>query len=100
MNKEKKRQRRDWDMIIESWRSSGLTVKEFCREQMINRSDFYRHRREREEKTQGLVKIEPVSEEQSRLVIVETPNRYRVLIQEGVDAEHLGFVLSVVERQR
>ena len=77
-----------------------MTVKEFCSEHSINRSDFYRHRKRLRNETQGLVKIEPLHERQSSLVIVETPNRYRVLIQEGVGAEHLGIVLSVVERQR
>lgn len=100
MKGQKSRHRRDWVSIVKAWEESGQTVKDFCGQNSIYTSDFYRHRKRVKNGHQRLVKIEPVKEQQSNMIIVETPNRYRILIQNRVDPDLLGGVLTVLEQRR
>ena len=41
----RKRIKRDWSVVFEEFRQSGITIKEFCRVKGISPSLFYKHRK-------------------------------------------------------
>ncbi|AQQ71500.1 hypothetical protein SMSP2_01874 [Limihaloglobus sulfuriphilus] len=38
-------QRRFWEMVIETWRSSGLPVRQFCKQEGLSEPTFYSWRK-------------------------------------------------------
>ena len=94
------RRKRDWTNIIQDWRSSGKSVKEFCRESEIPTREFYRMRKRLNVPETGLVKILP---KQNSLVpihqglVLEVGTTYRIRIQNGFPAETLKSLLSLLD---
>jgi transposase-like protein len=94
------RRKHNWNEIIEKWIESGQSVKEFCRENTITASEFYRNRKRLSRETTRLVKIHPSMEKPTATLIIETPRRYRLLLSSDFNAAFLGRVLAVLETER
>jgi hypothetical protein len=95
-----------WQMAIETWRGSGLSVRQFCTKEGLSEPSFYSWRkklagddseRDNQDKAEPSVFIEVAMPQNASAVIellLTSGNTLR--ISAGVDSATLSTVLSVV----
>jgi hypothetical protein len=100
MEIQKKRQKRNWHEIITNWENSGKSVKDFCDEAGLYKSDFYRMRKKLNADEPGMVKI-PAKEIAAGMaekpMILEICRKYRIEIRKGFSPETLKTLLAILE---
>lgn len=99
------RKEQQWRSRLRQWRSSGLTVREFCEERGLSEPSFYAWRRvlaERDAASAVFVPVEVASEAPAggaSLELVVGVGRV-VRIAAGFDAATLRRLLAVLEEKR
>lgn len=93
-----------WKAVIEKWRESGQTQKEFCRDREIKLSTLhYWMKRVKkleadEPPVRELVRVSPViPARSSKEIIIEIDQRYRITVPEGMPTDSLRAVLAAFE---
>ncbi len=113
MGKRSPAKERHWREVMKEYKSSGLTVRDFCAQRKMNESQFYAWKRElqrrdqakrdtRPANRQAMVPVEVVvdaSKSVSRIEIF-VDDSFRVAVEPGFDPVTLGEVLKVLERRR
>ena len=93
----KERHKRNWPQIIEKWKSSGKSVKEFCSDEGLHKSDFYRMRKKLSMPERKFIKLTDNSQPNNgSTIIVETPEKYRLELPDNVSPHRLKTVLEVL----
>jgi len=100
-------QRQFWQMAIETWQASGLSVRQFCKQEGLSEPAFYSWRKklikvdepeQDKQKDQGssaFIKVSMPSEQSGGLeLVLSSGNTLR--INPGINSEALTTVLSVL----
>ena len=100
-----------WEMVVETWRGSGLSVREFCEREGLSKASFYGWRRKLargDESASG----DPTASEPGSFIEVSTPRESSgalelvlcsgntLRIGSGVDSGTIGDVISILQRAR
>ena len=56
-----RRSRKDWDLLLKQWETSGLTQQKFCEQNNINLRTFVGHRSKQQAKLQSKKKLLPIN---------------------------------------
>ena len=99
-----RRTRSDWDKIIESWKNSGLTHKDYCQKKNLNYWTFRDQRLKREKvplksSKNNLVKISPSIQAPKKLLpitIVTLPSGITIQIPEGFNKKGLQELMNTI----
>jgi len=109
---------RFWRECISRWRSSGLSVRDFCRREALSEPSFYSWRRELSRReanrpvsrrssrprpqptTTAFMPVHVVASRSSDSAIeIVLPRGRRVRVRSGFDRDTLQVVLDLLERQ-
>ena len=101
MGTELQRKKHNWTQLIQKWQASGKSVKDFCCEARLHKSDFYRMRKKLATQDPKLVRIStPDSKaliQVQQPIILELCGKYRIEIRNGFSKETLLSLISVLE---
>ena len=100
-----------WEMVVETWRGSGLSVRQFCEREGLSKASFYGWRRKLAGRDESASGDSTVSESGS-FIEVSTPREglgvlelvlcsgNTLRIGSGVDSGTLSDVISILQRAR
>lgn len=100
-------QRQFWQMAIETWQSSGLSVRQFCKQEGLSQPSFYHWRKllakvgQPQEDENAICSTEPfiqVSFPQDKPASLELvfPSGHTLRINPGIDSKTLTIALSAI----
>ena len=105
----KKDQRQFWQMAIETWQASGMSVSKFCKAEGLSESSFYNWRKklattdapgpDKQKKLNGSAFIEvamPKDNPAALELVLSSGNTLR--ISSGADSKTLNNVISVLQQ--
>ena len=77
--------RQKWQALVKAQQESQLPVREFCQQRNVCKTTFYGWRKQMgfgENKTSGFMQITPVMAIAHPRIHIETPNGYRVEVEQ------------------
>ena len=100
-------QRKFWQMAIETWQASGLSVRQFCKQEGLSEPSFYSRRKklakvaEPEADNRAINSAEPfiqvsLPQEKSSCVELMFSSGHTLRINSGIDDKTLTLVLSAI----
>ncbi len=113
MSKEQKESRNDqqqfWQMVIETWKSSGLSVRNFCKQEGLSEPAFYSWRRkltqddepevdkQKEPRSSAFIEVSmPKNDPVTLELVLSSGNTLR--IGSGTDNKTLSNVISILQQ--
>jgi len=103
-------QQQFWQMVLETFKSSGLSVRRFCRQEGLSEPSFYSWRKRlSEQETSGPQKVPPQPESfiqvsmppvKSEVLELILASGHTLRIPSAIDREFLTGVLSAVRQAR
>ena len=102
-------QKQFWQMAIETWQSSGLSIRRFCKQEGLSGPSFYSWRKklasvkppetkkEKTDSSDSFIQVSLPTDKQSGLELaLSSGNTLR--IQGGIDRQTLSDVVSVLQQ--
>ena len=105
-------QRQFWQMVLETYKSSGLSVRQFCLQEGFSEASFYYWRKRLRTLQKSDIKKEPPQSQRDSFIQVSMlPAKFGVLelvlssghtlrIPSDIDHEFLSGVLSIVKQAK
>jgi transposase len=103
-------QQQFWQMVIETWQASGLSVRQFCKKESLSEPSFYSWRKKLVGDNDGKSQQDEPKPAESKFIEVTIPSNNSVTVEllltsgnklripAGVDSATLSTVLSVLHQ--